>query len=45
MKFNIIRIGNRDFVDMGDLNVFLYDLSLKDKHLDKSTLATIVSAE
>ena len=45
MKFNVIRIGNRDFVDMGDLNVFLYDLSLKDKHLDKSTLATIVSAD
>ncbi len=45
MKFNLIRIGNRDFIDLGDLNTFLYDLSLKDNKLDRSTLATIVSAD
>lgn len=45
MKFNLIRIGNRDFVDLGDMNSFLYNLSLRNEELDKKTLATLISAD
>lgn len=44
MKFNIIRIGNRNYVDIGDIATCLYDLSLKKNDLDNSTLATVISA-
>lgn len=43
MRFNVIRIGNRDFVDLRDLNASYYNMALKNNELNKETLATIVS--
>lgn len=44
MKFNVIRIGNRDFIDLGDSKSFYLDLSMSNKKSDKPTLATVISA-
>lgn len=44
MKFNVVRIGNRDFADLGDLNACLFNLSMTKNKLDRSTLATVISA-
>lgn len=44
MKFNLMKIGNRDYVDMGDLTTCLYNLSLTKNKMDRSTLATVISA-
>ncbi len=44
MKFNVLRMGNREFVDIGDLTTCLYNLSLSKNSMDKITLATVISA-
>ena len=44
MKFNVLRMGNREFVDIGDLTTCLYNLSLTKNKMDKITLATVISA-
>ncbi len=44
MKFNVLRMGNREFVDIGDLTTCLYNLSLTKNKMDKVTLATVISA-
>ncbi|MDE7264512.1 MAG: hypothetical protein K2N64_07610 [Anaeroplasmataceae bacterium] len=43
MKFNVIRIGSRDFVDIQDLNASYYNMTLKNSDLNRETLATVIS--
>lgn len=43
MKFNTLKISNRDYADIGDLKTCLYNLSLTNKNVDRSTLATVIS--
>ncbi len=45
MKFNVVKIGNRDYVDIGDLTTCLYNLSLTKNDMDRGTLATVISAQ
>ncbi len=44
MKFNVLRMGNREFVDIGDLTTCLYNLAITKNKMDKITLATVISA-
>lgn len=43
MKFNVIRISSRDYVDLQDLNASYYNMTLKNADLNRETLATVVS--
>lgn len=43
MKFNVIRIGNRDYVDLRDLNASYYNMALTNNGPNRETLATVVS--
>lgn len=43
MKFNVIRIGSRDFVDLQDLNASYYNMALTNNGPNRETLATVVS--
>lgn len=43
MKFNVIRLGSRDYVDLQDLNASYYNMTIKNADLNRETLATVVS--
>ena len=43
MRFNVIRIGNRDYVDIGDIATCFYNLSLTKINLHNPTIATVIS--